>query len=170
MYLIFFFGCRMAARLSLTQDKGTLPPACAAWHVPLTKYACWSGMSANLTLKKMYHFGSRPWPSETDCSKGLLDFFLVLRWRREMQHLRQCGYGADLHIPIDKVGCWHTWTASRISLWADPNFCGQIHLTAEWWCSLRKFNHDYGKKGLTIFENTVYSIWSNQQHGTLISC
>ena len=27
---LFLFGCRMAARLSLTQDKGTLPPACAA--------------------------------------------------------------------------------------------------------------------------------------------
>ena len=23
---------------------------------------------------------------------------------KEMLHLRQCGYGADLHVPVDKVG------------------------------------------------------------------
>ena len=149
MYLIFFY-----------LDAGWLldfpwPKIKAPYHLHvLPDMYLWQNMPVEAECLQTWHwrnFGSCPMPSETNCREGMLDFFLVLRWRREMKHLRQCGYGADLHIPIDKVGCWHTWTASGISLWADPNFCGQIHLTAEWWCSLRKFNHDYGKKRFDDF-------------------
>ena len=47
---------------------------------------------------------------------------------KEMLHLRQCGYGADLHVPVDKLG---------VDSWV---------MALSW-----KFNHDYGKKSFDNF-------------------
>ena len=142
----------MAARLSLTQDEGkltfwvtpTLPPACAAWHVPLTKYACWSGMSARLLdlpckphIEENVSFWVTPMAFR-NCSKGMLDFFLVLRWRR-------CN-------TWDSVAMVLTYAYLHGLLLEFPCTVGRAEPFDSWVMALSwKFNHDYGKKSFDDF-------------------